>query len=119
MTDEKSTESGLSFEDATTDELATDVEKTVASSDLASAVANELAQRNSQRKSLFTAVVVLVWVGFVALLFLIVLLGFGFMALPTGAAVAAISALGIQPFVLIGILTRGVYHGAPKGSGES
>lgn len=119
MTDESSEVFELSFEDATTDELTADVEKATASSNLASAVVNELELRNSQRKTLFRSVVVLVWIGFGALLLLIVLLGFGCMTLPTGVAVAAISALGIQPFVLIGILTKGVYQGAPKRSGES
>lgn len=119
MTDENSMEPGLSFENATTDELATDVEKAAAPSNLASAVANELSQRNAQRNSLFRAVLVLVCIGFGALLILIVSLGFGWMVLPTGAAVASISALGVQPFVLIGILTRGVYQGAPKQSRES
>ena len=106
------------FEDATADQLKGDIKKATAPSDLAGAVASEITQRNTQRGILFWAVIVLVGVGFVALLALVALLGFGCMALPTGAAVAAISAVGIQPFVLIGILTRGLYQGAPKQSGD-
>ena len=102
-----------SFEDLTTDALRTDVKKTAASSDIAAEVANELKQRKGQRKWLFSTILVLVCVSFAALLGFVTLLGVGTLSLSGPAAVAAISALGVQPFVLIGILTTSVYKGVP------
>lgn len=108
------------FEESTTDALQTDVEKTAASSDIAAEVANEFKQRKEQRKCLFHIILILVCVSFIALLGFVTLLGMGRLSLSGPAAVAAISALGVQPFVLIGILTTSVYKeasGAPTSDG--
>ena len=59
---------GASFEKSTTDALRMDVKKTAASSDIAAEVANEFKQRKGQRKWLFSIILVLVCVSFVALL---------------------------------------------------
>lgn len=104
---------GASFEESTTDALRTDVKKSAASSGIAAEVANEFKQRKGQRKWLFFIILVLVCVSFVALLGFVTLLGVGTLSLSGPAAVASISALGVQPFVLIGILTTSVYKGVP------
>jgi hypothetical protein len=92
-----------------TKKLGGDVLQGQSTSGLAAEVAREYQQRNNQRGVLFGVVVGLVLASFVTLLAVVLALGFGWMNLPSVAAVAAISALGVQPFVLIGVLTGGVF----------
>ena len=100
-------------EDASIAELDTDVKQSSTSSGIASEVVSEFQQRQAQRKRLFANIVFLVWASFISLIVFIAWLGSGRLSLPGPAAVVAISALGVQPFVLIGILTRSVYKGFP------
>ncbi|TSI12462.1 hypothetical protein [Brevibacterium aurantiacum] len=110
MTDELPDFSGFKV-----DKLGEDKERTQGSSDLADAVADGLTQKNTQQKSIFTLVKWLVCISFGVMILFVVLFGLGWLNLSKSGEVAAIAAVGVQPFILIGILTSSVYKSQPFG----
>lgn len=114
MTDEEQ-----DFSDAKVDGLGEDKARTRGPTDLADAVAENLEQKNAQQKSIFTMVKRLVITSFVALLVFVVCFGLGWLKLSKSGEVAAIAAVGVQPFILIGILTSSVYKSRPFGGNDS
>lgn len=102
------------FTTAQAGELTVDVPQSEGSASLARAAADAQKQRTSQRKWLFLLTLILVGLGFVAMVTLVIFLGIERLKLPPSAQVAAIAAVGVQPFVLIGILTTSVYRDPPS-----
>lgn len=104
--------------DAPASDLDTDVARSSDVSDLASEIARGVKQRNSQQKFLFKSVCGLVCVSFIVTICLVIAIGRGGLTLSSSGQVAAIAAFGVQPFVLVGILTTNVYRGSAMKLGE-
>lgn len=103
------------FSDYKVDSLGGDKARAQGPSDLAEAVANGLKQKNSQQKSIFSLVKWLVCISFGVMVLFVFLFGLGCLKLSKSGEVAAIAAVGVQPFILIGILTSSVYKSQPFG----
>ncbi|GAA1937537.1 hypothetical protein GCM10009689_17660 [Brevibacterium antiquum] len=107
------------YSDATTDALSeTDVSISKGPSDLADAIASGVDQRNGQQKFLFKLICLLVGISFLVMIAFVLLFGFGVLELTASGEVAAIAAVGVQPFILIGILTTSVYRGSSIDIGD-
>lgn len=107
------------YSDATTDALSkTDVSMSKGPSDLADAIASGVDQRNGQQKFLFKLICWLVGISFLVMIAFVLLFGLGVLELTASGEVAAIAAVGVQPFILIGILTTSVYRGSSIDIGD-
>lgn len=108
------------YDAATTTGLTGDQARKDSTSELATQIARREKQANDQRSILFfyTLCVVTLTIGVVV--GAIALLGFGEIDLDTPVAVAFLSAMAVQSFVLIGLLARGLFmdHRRPQPSGE-
>ncbi|EKU45375.1 MULTISPECIES: hypothetical protein [Brevibacterium] len=102
-----------SLGDAPAEELKTNVNRSENVSDLAGEIAQGVKQRNGQQKILFVGVCFLVVISFLLTVILVFMLGIGNMELTASGQVAAIAAFGVQPFILVGVLTSNVYRGSP------
>lgn len=97
-------------------DLKYDVKSDSATEKLAQASANRAVQDNEHRKTLFVFVTWIVGAALGAVILLMAALMIWEGRIETNVAIAFISALAIQSFVLIGLLARGLF---PANSGKA
>ncbi|MGO3255628.1 hypothetical protein [Glutamicibacter ardleyensis] len=97
-------------------DLKYDVQRDNATEKLAQASADRAVQDNEHRKTLFTFVTWIVGCALGAVIVMMAALMIWKGRIETNVAIAFISALAIQSFVLIGLLARGLF---PANSGKS
>lgn len=98
-----------SFATFLSDDLAKDKERGQPVSDLTKEVARREEIANDQRVHLFRIIVGIVCASIVAVGAFVTFLGFHIMKVETPIAIAFISAMAVQSFVLIGLLVRGLF----------
>lgn len=86
---------------------------------LGMALAQHEEDDNKHRGKLFTFVLVTVGISLSLVVLVVILLGVGWLHLETPVAVAFISAVALQSFVLIGFLARGLFMTSKKDSKSS
>lgn len=99
------------FSEISSSELATDRSRRNKTSDLAGAVAERERLANQQRFVLFGVIVAIVCMSIVAVGVFVTLLGLEVFTFEAPVAIAFISAMAVQSFVLIGLLVRGLFMG--------
>lgn len=92
--------------------LTGDRTRTRQTSDLAEQIARREEIANGQRIHLFRFIVGIVCISIVVVGAFVAFLGLEIIKIETGVAVAFISAMAVQSFVLIGLLVRGLFMAA-------
>lgn len=104
------------FDSETSDMLTGDQPRRDTTSALTKEIAREARIANDHRERLFKIIVGIVIVGIAASGAFIFTLGYGLIELATPVAVAFISAMAVQSFVLIGLLVKGLFVGGKPAS---